>query len=254
MLPLQQSKESGKLSFIGAPFMERNRGFFRTGFEDKLCDAYLALPPGTELDDIAASDPITRSGFCTPGDPAYVLHKNHFDFQQPDDLYHYLPKNIRENLRKTRKKIEAGTLLVERPAPQEALKQARVLSKQRFGDDSWLEVPNVLNGFSELVRTGATFGVTLDAVTLVSEDVVVAASIAAIYRSTYYMLAAAVLHDPAWSGLGSYLYYTCMLHGFETGCDQIDTGIGDCGWKERWGLQTVPQFLFTNDPELSAAS
>ena len=86
----------------------------------------------------------------------------------------------------------------------------------------------------------------MDAVTLVSQNVVVAACISAIYHSTYYMLAAAAKHDPAWSGLGSYLYYTCMLRGFDAGCDQIDTGIGDCGWKERWGLQTIPQFLFSN--------
>jgi CelD/BcsL family acetyltransferase involved in cellulose biosynthesis len=246
MLPLQQHKDSGKLSFIGAPFMERNRGFCRTGFEDKLRDAYLALPHGTELDDIAPNDPITRSGYCIPGDPAYVLHRDQVDLQQPDGLYRYLPKNIKENLRKIRKKVDSGTLLVVHTSPQEALKQTRLLSRKRFSEDSWLEVPYVVDGFAELFRTGAEFGVTMDAVTLVSQNVVVAACISATYRSTYYMLAAAAEHDPAWSGLGSYLYYACMLRGFDAGCDQIDTGIGDCGWKERWGLQTIPQFLFSN--------
>lgn len=250
MLALQQCRDSGKLSFIGAPFMERNRGFCRPGFEDKLRDIYLALPQGTVLDDIAPNDPITRSGFCVPGDPAFVLHRDHVGLQQPDGLYRYLPKNIRENLRKTRKKIEAGTLLVEHPSPQETLEQIRALAHARFGDESWLEVPYVANGLAELLRTGTEFGVTVDAVALVSQHVVVAACLSATYRSTYYMLAAAALHDPAWSGLGSYLNYASMLRGFELGCEQVDTGIGDCGWKERWGLQTIPQFLFTNSSEL----
>jgi CelD/BcsL family acetyltransferase involved in cellulose biosynthesis len=254
MLPLQQCKITDELSFIGAPFMERNRGFCRPGFEDKLCNAYLALPQGTVLDDIAPNDPITRSGYCVPGDPAYVLHRDQVGLQQPDSLYRFLPKNIRENLRKTRKKIEAGTLFVEHPSPQEVLKQARALSHERFGDESWLEVPYVVNGFSELFRSGDVFGARMDTVSLVSQNVVVAASISVNYRSTYYMLAAAAKHDPAWSGLGSYLYYTCMLRGFEAGCEQIDTGIGDCGWKERWGLQTIPQFLYSSSPKLAAAT
>ena len=244
MLPLQRSRSDDSLRFIGSPFLERNRGFAAPGCADRLERLYRALPAGTLLDDIAGDDPACRGPAFRPSDPAYILDRQAVDYETPDSLYRFLPKNIRENLRKIGKKIAAGDISVMQSELGFTLDRVRHLQHARFGDDSWLESPHIYQAVSRLDAIAGSIGASVSCVSMQSGDEVIAGCISVSYRGGYYMLMAGVNSTDAFSGLGSYLHYQCMTEAFDQGCNHIDTGIGDCGWKERWGLRSVPQYLF----------
>lgn len=244
ILPLQRSKTDGSLRFIGSPFLERNRGFALPGAERALAQLYRALPAGTVLDDISADDPACTDRGFRPSDPAYILDRQAVGYENPDSLYRFLPKNIRENLRKIGRKISSGEVSVTESDLGFTLDQVKRLQHARFGDDSWLESPHVYRAISNLKAVSASIDASVSCILMQAGNDVIAGCVSLCYRGSFYMLMAGVNSTASYSGLGSYLHYHCMTHAFDRGCEHIDTGIGDCGWKERWGLRPVPQYLF----------
>ena len=246
MLPLQCKKSDGSLRFIGSPFLERNRGFALPRAGDALGQLYRSLPRGTLLDDIAADDPARAELPVRPSDPAYVLDRAAVNYENRDSLYRFVPKNIRENLRKIGKKVAAGEITVTGSELGSTLARIRDLQRVRFGADSWLESPFIYDAFSNLAEISGSIGATTACISMQAGDAVIAGCISLRYRDTYYMLMEGVNSTASFSGLGSYLHFHCMADAFDAGCQRIDTGIGDCGWKERWGLEPLPQYLFEN--------
>ena len=244
ILPLQRRRSDGGLRFIGSPFLERNRGFALPGKAGSLGQLYRSLPQGTLLDDISADDPARADLPLRQSDPAYVLERTAVNYVDRDSLYRFLPKNIRENLRKIGKKIAVGEITVARGESGFTLERIRELQRARFGDDSWLESPAIFGAFAGLDGVADRIGASTSCTLIRAGDVVVAGCISIRYRDTFYMLMAGVNSGASFSGLGSYLHYQCMAQAFDEGCQRIDTGIGDCGWKERWGLRKLPQYRF----------
>ena len=242
MLPLQRSKADGSLRFIGSPFLERNRGFALSGADSLLEQLYGALPNSTVLDDISADDPACAGSGFRPSDPAYILERQALDYKNPDSLYRFLPKNIRENLRKIGRRITSGEISVTESDPAFTLDQIKRLQHARFGQDSWLESAHIYRAISNLNAISASIDAPISCILMQAGSDVIAGCISLSYQGSFYMLMASV--NNSFSGLGSYLHYHCMTYAFDQGCERIDTGIGDCGWKERWGLRAVPQYLF----------
>lgn len=244
MLPLQRKIADGGLRFIGSPFLERNRGFALPESAGTLEQLYRSLPAGTLLDDISGDDPACAASGFRPSDPAYILDRQAVNYENRDSLYRFLPKNIRENLRKIDKKIAAGEITAMETNLDSALGQIKRLQYARFGEDSWLESPHIYRAIARLDAIAAAINASVSCLSMQAADEVIAGCISVFYRGGYYMLMAGVNSSAAYSGLGSYLHYHCMAHAFDQGCEHIDTGIGDCGWKERWGLRPLPQYLF----------
>ena len=244
MLPLQRKIADGSLGFIGSPFLERNRGFVSPGSDAVLARLYASLPGSAALDDISADDPVCAQPGFVPSDPAYILERAAVGYENRDSLYQYLPKNIRENLRKIGRKISSGEIAVTDSELDYALDRIRFLQHARFGSDSWLESPFIYQAFSSLKRISDSVNGSLSCILMQAGNEAVAACISVFYRNTCYMLMEGVNNRDSFSGLGSYLHFHCMAQAFDLGCDRIDTGIGDCGWKERWKLGAVPQFRF----------
>ncbi len=244
ILPLQRKRSDGSLRFLGSPFLERNRGFALPQAVDALAQLYRGLPNGTVLDDICGDDPARNELSFRQSDPAYVLDRSAVNYENRDSLYRFVPKNIRENLRKIGKKITAGEIAVVDAGLGFALDRIRALQRLRFGEDSWLESPAIYRAIASLDAVAASIDAKTDCIVVTAGDEVIAGCISVRYRETFYMLMEGVNSTAAFSGLGSYLHYHCMAHAFDAGCQRIDTGIGDCGWKERWGLEPLPQYLF----------
>ncbi len=244
MLPLQRKKSDGSLRFIGSPFLERNRGYALPGAGDALRQLYLALPKGSLLDDISADDPARADLPVRQSDPAYVLDRSAVSYENRDSLYRFLPKGVKENLRKIGKKIAAGEIAVFDSELGFTLDRIKELQRARFGAESWLESPAIYEAFSNLGTVSRSIGAKSICISMQAGDAVIAGCISVRYRNTFYMLMEGVNSTASFSGLGSYLHFHCMAHAFDEGCDRIDTGIGDCGWKERWGLTPLPQYLF----------
>ncbi len=246
MLPLQRKRSDGSLRFLGSPFLERNRGFALPQAVDALAQLYRSLPKGTMLDDISGDDPARADLSFRPSDPAYVLDRSAVGYENLDSLYRYVPKNIRENLRKIGKKIASGEIEVAPAELEFTLDRIKDLQRARFGEDSWLESPFICTAFASLDAVSASVDANTDCILMRASDAIIAGCISVRYRETFYMLMEGVIGTASFSGLGSYLHYHCMAHAFDQGCRRIDTGIGDCGWKERWGLEPLPQYLFEN--------
>ena len=244
MLPLQRKHSDDSLRFIGSPFLERNRGFALPRAGAALGQLYLALPGGTQLDDISADDPARADLPVRPSDPAYVLDRSAVAYTDRDSLYRFLPKGVKENLRKIDKKIAAGEIAVFDSELGFTLDRIRNLQRERFGDDSWLETPAIREAFANLDTVSRAIDAETVCIAMQAGDAVIAGCISIRYRDTFYMLMEGVASSASFSGLGSYLHFRSMADAFDAGCRRIDTGIGDCGWKARWGLEPVPQYLF----------
>ena len=244
MLPLQRKISDGSLRFIGSPFLERNRGFASLHATSTLERLYRSLPAGTLLDDISGDDPACTGIGFRPSDPAYILDRQAVNYENRESLYQFLPKNIRENLRKIGRKITSGELSATESDLGFALGQIKRLQYARFGDDSWLESPHIYHAIANLDAICDVINASVSCILMQAGNEVIAGCISVFYRGSFYMLMAGVNSTASFSGLGSYLHYHCMAYAFDQGCDHIDTGIGNCGWKERWGLRTSPQYLF----------
>ena len=248
MLPLQRKRSDGSLRFLGSPFLERNRGFAMPHAVGALGQLYRSLPTATVLDDISGDDPARADLSLRPSDPAYILDRSAVNYENRDSLYRFVPKNIRENLRKIGKKIASGEIEARHAELDVTLARIRDLQRARFGEDSWLESPFIYTAFAGLDAISASIDAQTDCVLIEAGDTVIAGCISVRYRDTFYMLMEGVNSTASFSGLGSYLHYHCMANAFDEGCRRIDTGIGDCGWTERWGLEPLPQYLFENSP------
>ncbi|NND00183.1 MAG: GNAT family N-acetyltransferase [Gammaproteobacteria bacterium] len=246
MLPLQRQRSDDKLRFIGSPFLERNRGYALPYATGALAELYHSLPKGTLLDDISAADPVCDDSSFRQSDPAYVLDRSSLDYQNRDSLYQFVPKNIRENLRKIGKRVDSGEIEIVPSELGFTLEQIKRLQHDRFGDDSWLESPAIYSAIANLDTVAKSIAASTDCTVMRTSDEIIAGCISMRYRDCFYMLTEGVKSTASLSGLGSYLHYHCMASAFDEGCRLIDTGIGDCGWKERWGLALVPQYLFEN--------
>lgn len=244
MLPLQRKRSDGSFRFIGSPFLERNRGFALPQHGGGLARLYRSLPNGTVLDDISADDPACIDLAMRQSDPAYVLDRAAVDYSARETLYQFLPKNIKENLRKIGKKIAAGEIQAKDSELGFTLDQIKRLQYTRFGDDSWLESPFIYQAIANLDAVAGSINATASCTLMQAGGDVIAGCISIRYRDYFYMLMEGVNSNASYSGLGSYLHFHCMADAFDGGCERIDTGIGDCGWKERWGLEPIPQYLF----------
>lgn len=244
LIPLQKSLNDNSLSFFASPFLERNRCFYKTGCESAVIHGYLGLPRNTKLDDIAMIDPICTSEYSKASDPAYFLEKTTINYTDDNSLYHYLPKNIRENIRKIRKKISSCELEEEHTDLPDAVTSIKGMLQGSFGADSWLESKKIHDAFLQLDSITEKIGGEVVSVSLKKDALTFGSCISVIYRDTFYMLMAGTNRSANLSGVGSYLYYYCMNLAFSLGCSRIDTGIGDCGWKERWKLQKEQQSIF----------
>ncbi len=243
MLPLQRKRADGSLRFIGSPFLERNRGFAAPQAGNALAQLYRGLPKGTVLDDISGDDPACAGLPLRPSDPAYVLDRSAVHYENRDSLYRFLPKGVKENLRKIGKKIASGEIAVFDSELGFTLDRIRGLQRARFGEDSWLESPFIYDSFANLGAISGSINATITCLSMQAGDTTIAGCISVRYRDTFYMLMEGVNSTTSFSGLGSYLHFHCMADAFDEGCQRIDTGIGDCGWKERWGLAPLPQYL-----------
>ena len=246
ILPLQRKQSDSSLRFIGSPFLERNRGFALPHSGDALMQLYGTLPKATLLDDISSDDPACIDLSFRQSDPAFVLDRSALDYKNRDSLYQFLPKNIKENLRKIDKKISSGEIAVKHSELGFTLDQIRRLQRARFGDESWLESPVIYGAISNLDAVARSINAKSCCILMQAGDDVIAGCISIRYQNCFYMLMEGVNSSSTYSGLGSYLHYHIMAFAFDEGCHRIDTGIGDCGWKERWGLEPQAQYLFEN--------
>ena len=246
ILPLQRKLSDDSLRFLGSPFLERNRGFALPHSGNVLTELYRRLPEATVLDDICSDDPARIDLSFRPSDPAYVLDRSVVDYKNRESLYQFLPKNIKENLRKIDKKITSGEIVTRHSELGFTLDQIKRLQRARFGDESWLESPVIYGSISNLDAVARSIDAESTCILMQAGDEVIAGCISIRYQDCFYMLMEGVNSSSSYSGLGSYLHYHVMAFAFDAGCHRIDTGIGDCGWKERWGLEPLAQYLFEN--------
>ena len=73
-----------------------------------------------------------------------------------------------------------------------------------------------------------------------------AASLSIKYNNIwYYLITGANFKD--FPGLGKYLVKANIDSAIQEGMSYFDAGLGDCGWKNLWHFDKIPQYLFKKE-------
>jgi CelD/BcsL family acetyltransferase involved in cellulose biosynthesis len=243
VLPLQfdTSPEYRYLEFFGGDFMEYNRPFMKSGYEHVARNIYASVTERAELEEMVGEDPFT----CTlPVDDAtYRL-----DLRPYRNAEHFVEREVRsDSIRYALRRLRSlpVTLRAQRVDDLSVLFEQSV---RTFGDDSWFADPHYRRAFE---RLSVCTVCTMQTYSFLFEDRVVGVVYSVDYRGRSYLLMTSTDRDRI-PEVAKLLIFHTIDSAIARGCQWLEAGVGDCGWKERWHLERVdvrrcslPQRAFT---------
>lgn len=244
LLPLEQNKKTKTIRFIGTPFLERNRGFHASKSTADLVQLYekVIATKLCELDDIATSDPVTKTQLTVGDESAYIYDFAKQKVSSVSDLHSIVSTRLAERLVTAESYIDRE-ICIEDVSQNETVDVLKEISFERFGEDSWLENPVISNAVRKLPQITTTQPLEVVSRILVTKTGhSVGGHIGIVHNNTYYTLFSAARYAEALPEIGTLVHVTAFKMALESNCSYLDTGLGDCGWKTRWGFETVPQF------------
>lgn len=238
LLPLQFSSQYNCWEFFAEEFVEDNRVFFRPGYEKLIPDLYQQVEGMIKIYDLAGEDEFTRS--LPLEDYVYCLDLK--DIKTLDDYLKTLNSKKRRNFSRDFRIVEAqGELKIHFNRFNDFTKLFK-LSRSRFGEESYLKEEKIQKIHQDLLRLKLDWQM----ISLEINSELAAISLAVLYNDTYYYLnsGADVLKFPE---SGNYLNRLNLERALTLQAKIFNVGLGDCGWKERWGFSKIPQYKFVRE-------
>jgi len=238
LLPLQYNENEKCLEFFSGGFMRDNRIFIKQDYGECIPQFYNAITKTARLIRIMGEDPFTKSLNIYK----YKYIANLSQVKDPDD---YLVKKFsKESRYKVRKKIKSIELL----SPQivennyNDLDLMIELNKKNFGEKSSFNKPHRAEIFRDLLKLN--FDIHMLTFVINSQKEAVSFSIK--YKNVYAYIQTGT-NKNAIPNLGTYNIYKNFEKAINFGAKYLDAGVSDLGWKERWHLEKIPQYLFIKE-------
>ncbi|MCK4891754.1 MAG: GNAT family N-acetyltransferase, partial [Candidatus Pacebacteria bacterium] len=212
------------------------RVFIKPGYEDCIHQFYSAITQPVKFISIVGEDQFTRS---------FDIYKYKYvaDLSNISDAEDYLAKNFKAKSRYgLRKKIK----LIEAMNPEiilnnyDDLDLLIELNKKSFEERSSFNKPHRKEAFHDLLKLD--FDIYMLSYIVNGKKEAVSFSIK--YNDIYIYINAGVNKKDI-SNLGTYNIYKNFEKAIEIGSKYLDAGMSDLGWKEKWHLEKMPQYMFS---------
>ncbi|MCA9365703.1 hypothetical protein KC723_02315 [Candidatus Kaiserbacteria bacterium] len=249
LLPLQKNIATEKVTFISTPFMERNQGFCTEGNENKLLDIYTQVASNYEqyrLDDIAVSDPVTQTDRCIEDENYYVYDALKVGLNNLSELPSKMPKRRLGRQLETALGYLESKVNIKSASLGETFLVIKNITKDRFGSDSWLEDDHIQSGALSLTNLPTKNKLEVYSYILEMNDKQIGGHIGVSYNDVYYALFSGAHYLDELTELPKLVHILNFKALLDAGLTNLDTGLGDCGWKENWGFESVAQYKFLN--------
>lgn len=238
LLPLQFSREYNCLEFFAEEFVEDNRLFFLPGYEKVIPDLYDNIKEKVKIYDLAGGDPYTEK---MPLED-YVYYLDLKNINSLEDYLKILSAKKRRNFSRDFRILEAQgdiRIVYNRFSDFDNLFS---LNHNRFGEESYLKEEKIKKVHRNLLKLPYDWQM----ISLEVNGELAAVSLAVVYRETYYYLnsGADFLKFPE---SGNYLNRLNLERALNLKAKIFNIGLGDCGWKKRWGFSTIPQYKYVKE-------
>ena len=231
VLPLQYNPEKKSLEFFGGEYMEENKVLIKNGCEQFVPDFYKQIDEKSELGDISGQDLFTRN---LPLQEYIYL----YDLSGITILEQFLNKYFDSDSRKKKKRLlKEEVEIIYNNFPD--LDLMIDLNIRNFGKESSFYKPFRKEIFHDLLKLKYE-PVLLTSIINGKKEAV---SFAIKYKDKFISLNSGV-NSASFPWLEKYLILKKVAKAIELKCRVFDACAGDCGWKENWHLEKIPQFKF----------
>ena len=231
VLPLQYNSKKKMLEFFGGEYMEENKVLIKKDCQQFIPDFYKQIDREAELCDISGQDPFTQN---------FPLHeyKYIYNLSGITTLEQFIDKYFDSDSRKKKRRL---------------LKEEVEIVYNDFNDFDLMIDLNLKNfgkesSFNQLFRKE----IFHDLLKLNYEPILFtsvidgkkeAVSFAIKYKDKFISLNSGVNSAP-FPWLEKYLILKKVAKAIELKCQIFDACLGNCGWKDNWHLEKIPQFKF----------
>jgi len=231
VLPLQYNPEKQSLEFFGGKYMEENKVLIKNGCEHLVSDFYRQINQKAELEDISSQDPFTQS-------LPLQEYKYIYDLSGITTLEEFIDKYFDSDSRKKKRRLlkEEVEIVYNNFEDFDLMINLNI---KNFGEESSFHFPFRKEIFHDLLK--------LDyepiLLTSIIEGKKEAVSFAIKYKDKFISLNSGV-NSTSFPWLEKYLILKKVAKAIELKCRIFDACVGNCGWKENWHLEKIPQFKF----------
>ena len=234
LLPLQFNSDEGYLEFFGGSFMEDNHVFIKPGFEGRIPEFYAAVKSKARLEDIIFDNDFVQMSFM---ENKYIIKLD--GIAGADDyLAKFFSSKTRKKIKKRNEEMEALGIKVSYDEASDLSELIR-LNKEAFGAESSFNKPYRKEIYRDLLES-AFRTITVSASIGGKKQNV---SLAIAYKDAFVSFSVGNNKDD-FPDLGHYMFLKRVERALALGCRIYDAGLGDLGWKSRWHLEKIPEYLF----------
>lgn len=234
LLPLQYNSDKQYLEFFGGSYMEDNRVFIKSGFEQYISEFYKQIQEPARLEYISGEDAFTQS-------LSVLDYKYFLPLQNIQSFEEYLAKFFdgegRGKMRRKVRKIEQNNIQIVKNK-REDLEKLFEFNISNFGEDSTFHLPFRTESFRELFQLPFSF-------TLLSFEIngkLEGVSLSLLSKGVYEYLNLGA--NTEWKELRTYIHIKNIEEALAQGAQSLNAFSSDCGWKELFHFQKTPQYKF----------
>ncbi len=246
LLPLQYNPETKSLEFFGGKYMEENKVLIagsmpdissgaplaiKNGCQQFIPDFYKQIDKTAELSDISGQDHFTQN-------LPLQEYKYVYNLSGITKLEEFIDKYFDSDSRKKKRRLlkEEVEIVYNDFNDFDLMID---LNLKNFGGESSFNWPFRKEIFHDLLK------LNYEPILLTSiiDGKKEAVSFAIKYKDKFISLNSGV-NSTSFPWLEKYLILKKVAKAIELKCRIFDACVGDCGWKEYWHLEKIPQFKF----------
>ncbi len=238
LLPLQYNEEKKYLEFFGGNFMDNNRVFIKSDYEECIPQFYSAISQNAILKNIAGYDPFTKS-------LEIDKYKYTADLSDIKNMNDYFIKNFNSRSRKKLLKSIREIEVLKSEIIEDNFNDFDLLielNKKAFGEKSLFYKPYKIESYKDLLK----LNFDIHMLTFIINNQKEAIFFYIIYKDTFVGINSGTNRNSAFN-LGTYLNYIKFCKAIQLKAKFYDAGLNDLGWKEKWHLEKIPQRIFTKE-------
>jgi len=236
LLPLQYYENEDCYEYFSEDFMEDNRFFVKAGYEEHIQRFLAEIKEKVIIYDLTGEGEFIAS--LPLEDYKYILSlKNLKNFEE--HLANSFTSKRRRQFLKLKKEMEKNKIEIISNDFRD-IDSLFSLNIKRHKEESYLNEAPKRETLRELLKNFDVHFKTFK-VNGKKEGV----SYAILYKGTYvYLSVGSNIKD--YSGLGAYIGMANFDYAISLGAKIFDAGLGDCGWKNLWHFDKIPQYEYEN--------
>jgi hypothetical protein len=235
LLPLQYNTDAQYLEFFGGSAHNDNRIFVKPGYEGSIKQFYNQIDKPAQLLYIDGADVFTQT--LPVMDYQYTLPLTELANGEQYLEQYFQGKDARE-LRRKLKLVQQHNIAIVLNCFED-IESLFTLNIKRFGKDSTFLLPYRKESFKDLLKL--PFTPTL--LSYVMDNELLAVSFALLYNNHFVSLNSGVTRQGP-KHLDVFVRFKRIDYAIRAGLAYYDALSSDCGWKESWHLQKIPQYKF----------